>query len=47
MAATEVAVENELKAVILFIQHVSLPGAVYIKACKACKQMGIFPAAIK
>lgn len=41
--ATEVAVENELSALILFIQHVSLPEAVYFKAFKICEQKGGFP----
>lgn len=33
-AAAEEAVEKELSAVILFIQHVPLPEAVYFKAFK-------------
>lgn len=33
-AVAEVAAENELSAVILFIQHVSPPEAVYFKAFK-------------
>lgn len=33
-AVIEVAAENELSAVILFIQHVSLPEALYFKAFK-------------
>lgn len=33
-AAIKVAVENELSAVILFVQNVSLPEAVYFKAFK-------------
>lgn len=34
MAGIEVGAENELSAVIPFIQHVSLPEAVYFKAFK-------------
>lgn len=41
-AATEVAAENELSAVILFIQHVSLPEAVYFKAFKVLWTKGGF-----
>lgn len=42
-AAIEVAAENELSAVILFIQHVSLPEAVYFKAFKVLCTKGGFP----
>lgn len=44
-AAIEVTVENELSAVILFIQHVSLPEAVYFKAFKTLWTKGVFPVA--
>lgn len=36
-AAIEVTAENELRAVILFIQGVSVPGAVYFKAFKVLR----------
>lgn len=41
--AIEVAAENELSAVILFIRHVSLPEAVYFKAFKVRRTKGDFP----
>lgn len=41
--AIEVAEENELSAVILFIKRVSLPEAVYFKAFKVVRTKGDFP----
>lgn len=42
MAGIEVEAENELSAVILFMQHVSLPEAVYFQAFKILRTKGIF-----
>lgn len=42
-AAIEAAAENELSAVILFMQHVSLPECVYFKAFKVLQTKGDFP----